>query len=194
MSLVGDITGFFGAERAEDKQYAASQQQLQALREGYQNAKNALDPYSTFGKSGMSLISRLYGLDDGTADMSAFTASPDYQFRLSEGLKGIEGSAAASGGLFSGAAGKALNNYAQNTASQEFDNYLNRLFGITGIGQNADTAIANAATGNATNMANVFGNIGQNQANRIQSQSNAIGGVLDNGSDLIMKYFMGGGA
>lgn len=193
MSLFGDIAGFFGAEKAEDAQYAASQQQLQALEKGYNRANTALSPYGEFGQSGMNLIKRLYGLDDGTADMSAFTQSPDYQFRLGEGLKGIQGSAAASGGLFSGAAGKAINNYAQNTASQEFDNYLNRLFGITGIGQNAATGIANAATGNATNTANVYGNIGANQANRIQSQSNAIGGALDEGADALMKFFLGGG-
>jgi hypothetical protein len=45
---------------------------------------------------------------------------PGYQFRLSEGLKGIERSAAARGTLLTGGTLKALGQYHQGLASQDF--------------------------------------------------------------------------
>jgi hypothetical protein len=50
-----------------------------------------------------------------------FEADPGYQFRRSEGNRGIEQGAAARGSLLSGAALKELDRFNQDTASNEFD-------------------------------------------------------------------------
>ncbi len=55
-----------------------------------------------------------------------FETSPGYQWRLSEGLKGVEASAAASGLLNSGSTAKALVEYNQNFASNEYANWLDQ--------------------------------------------------------------------
>ncbi len=55
-----------------------------------------------------------------------FEADPGYQFRLSEGNKAIEASAAARGGLFSGKAGTDLQTFSQGLASQEYGDAYNR--------------------------------------------------------------------
>lgn len=85
---------------------------------------------------------------------------PGYQFRQSEGQKGVERSAAGRGGLFSGQAGKEMQRFSQGLASTEFGNAFNRdqaykgqvygmLSGTSSAGQNAanmtGTAGANAA-------------------------------------------------
>jgi len=57
-----------------------------------------------------------------------FQADPGYGFRLSEGLKALERSAAARGGLLSGGTGKALTRFGQDMASQEFQNAYGRAF------------------------------------------------------------------
>ena len=54
------------------------------------------------------------------------TQDPSYKTRMQAGLDAIEGSAAARGGLFSGATGKALTQYGQDLASQEYANAYNR--------------------------------------------------------------------
>ena len=54
---------------------------------------------------------------------------PGYQFRLSEGLKGIERSAAAKGTLLTGGTLKALAGYHQGLASQEYGNAWDRAMG-----------------------------------------------------------------
>lgn len=58
--------------------------------------------------------------------LADFQKDPGYDFRVSEGDRGIERSAAARGGLLSGAAGKALTRFNQDEASGEFSNAYNR--------------------------------------------------------------------
>lgn len=58
--------------------------------------------------------------------MTDFQADPGYQFRLSEGLKSLDRQAAMRGGLISGGALKATQDYGQQAASQEYTNAFNR--------------------------------------------------------------------
>lgn len=51
---------------------------------------------------------------------------PGYQFRLQTGLDQMTNSAAARGGLLSGGTAKAMQDYAQNSASNEYGNVYNR--------------------------------------------------------------------
>ncbi len=51
---------------------------------------------------------------------------PAYQFRFDQGLKALGSNRAAQGTFLSGATGKALQDYGQNAASQEYDNIWNR--------------------------------------------------------------------
>ncbi len=97
--------------------------------------------------------------------LADFTADPGYNFRLSEGAKALERSAAAKGGLFSGGTLKDLTQYNQNFASNEFSNSYNRfqqnratqfnqLAGAAGIGQVSAGQVANLGQNTANNMAN----------------------------------------
>ncbi len=58
--------------------------------------------------------------------LQAFEASPDYQFRLNEGLKSVQNSAAARGGLFSGNALRGITDYASGLASGEYNDFVGR--------------------------------------------------------------------
>src|SRR5260221_9561600 len=53
----------------------------------------------------------------------------------------------------SGGPQKEITKYSQNIASDEYSNYLNQLFQLAGMGQQADTAKANVVTGLANPMA-----------------------------------------
>lgn len=92
---------------------------------------------------------------------------PGYAFRLSEGQKALERSAAARGGLLSGAAGKALVNYGQQAGSQEYQNAFNRyqteraaqlqpLQSLAGVGQTAANTLGAAGQNYATNAGNAL--------------------------------------
>lgn len=87
------------------------------------------------------------------AALNLFQTDPGYQFRQEEGQKAIERGAAARGGLYSGAAMKALDRYGEGLAAQEYDNYIKRLMATAGFGQPATDASIKAGLG--------FGALGQ---------------------------------
>jgi len=72
---------------------------------------------------------------------SNFTTAPGYTFRLAEGMKGVENSAAARGGLLSGAALKATQRYGQDFASNEYDRWFQQSAAdrgyVAGVGNDA---------------------------------------------------------
>ena len=99
--------------------------------------------------------------------MEQFTADPGYGFRLSEGQKALERSAAARGGLISGGALKAAQRYGQEMGSQEYTNAFNRyqaerqarlgpLQSLTGMGQTTANTIGSAGQTMAGNVGEAY--------------------------------------
>lgn len=126
---------------------------------------------------------------------SDFEKSPGYLFRLQQGQKAIERSAAARGGLYSGATMKALDTYSQGVASDEFGNYVNRLSALAGIGQSATGSTAAAGAQAAGGMASAAQNAGAARASSYVNAGNAINSAVGGmaGGLLYQQGFGGGG-
>lgn len=93
----------------------------------------------------------------------AFRNAPGYQFGFNQGQNAIETGAAARGGLFSGAAAKALAKFGTDYADQQgFTPYMNRIASAAGIGQTNPVGNLQAASGN---FASGVGASMQNAAN-----------------------------
>lgn len=107
----------------------------------------------------------------GSADFSAFYNSPDYNFARTEGQRGVEQSAAARGGAAGGNALRALSDYNQGLASQQFGNYFNRLAGIAGIGQSSTQSLGQLGAQYSGNISNLMSGIGQTRASGILGQT-----------------------
>ena len=121
----------------------------------------------------------------GGSEYGGYELTPDYIFARDEGLKGIERSAAARGGLNSGATQKALIRFSEGVASQGRNDYLNRLAGLQNLGFTADSN-AVTARNNFTNQAsNALANIGNAQAAGAVAQGNALSGAISSGFGLI---------
>lgn len=111
-----------------------------------------------------------------------FIASPDYQFRLDQGLRGGRNALASQGMLNSGAAVKALADYQGGMALGEFNNWRSGLGALAGYGSQAFATGANAAG----NYANALTGINMNNAaaqassyqNRANANTNALGGAM----------------
>lgn len=93
-----------------------------------------------------------------------FQADPSYAFRLSQGQGALDADAAAKGTLLSGAQQQAVTNYGQNAASQEYQNWYQRL-----MGQNNYNLQGNLATN-----AQGFGEQQQQYADQTGQWSNAL--------------------
>ncbi len=97
---------------------------------GAATAANALlDPYTTAGTGASDTLAA--GLKTGgdfnkAPTLADLQIDPGYAFRLAQGQKTLERSAAARGGAVSGSALMDLTNYAQGAASQEYQNAFNR--------------------------------------------------------------------
>jgi len=132
---------------------------------------------------------------------------PGYKFRLQQGQQALENSAAARGGLLSGGTAKALADWSQQDASNEYQNVYNRAFNtfetnqtntwnrlaaMAGLGQEANTQLLGAgnsvlgATGGTT--ASIGSQVGQNinnagaaRASGYVGSANALSGALGGG-------------
>ncbi len=136
----------------------------------------------------------------GVDPYADFYKSPDYLFRMTEGLKGVDAGAAAGGSLDSGATRKAEITYAGNLAAGEFNNYANRLALLAGVGQTTATNMAGQGATYAGNVGQIAMNQGNNLASSYLAQGQNYGNTINNlagiGSGLIMnnpQWFPGGG-
>lgn len=175
------VQGYFAnksAKKAAKAQANAMQAYLAEMRQGRNNALSYQQPYEQAGRQGLNLLQQ-YLTGDPTSVMSRLENAPGYQFRLQQGQNSIQNLLASRGGLKSGAAMKALEEFAQGTASQEFGNQVGYLQGLAGIGQNAATAMSNAELFAGSNMASASqqGILGQGMAmaNRDAQMGNIIG-------------------
>ena len=138
-----------------------------------------------------------YHQGTGQGDLSAFFTSPDYQFRMQEGLAGVDAGAAASGMLDSGATRKAEIAYAGNLASGEFNNYANRLQALAGLGQGTGASLAGQGAAYAQNVGNIYQSNADNRASSYLAQgrnsANLASSVAGIGSGLIMNWPQSGG-
>jgi hypothetical protein len=108
-----------------------------------------------------------YARDFGMQD---FQQDPGYAFRLSEGQKAIERSAAARGGLQSGSALKAAARFGQDLGSQEYKNAFSRYQTNRSNQLNPLFGLMNTGIGAANNLTDIAGQQGQNRADAINAQ------------------------
>lgn len=144
------------------------------------------DDNKPFYDVGVSSLNKLAAMPDFTG--ANLQSEPGYQFGLTEGMKGMTNSAAARGGLLSGAALKAASQYNNDYASTKYNDAFNRdatnknrLATLAGIGQTASNV--NTSSGLST-----AANVGQNQlaagnarASGYVANGNALTGGLSQG-------------
>lgn len=109
-----------------------------------------------------------------------FRNSTNYQFQLSEGLKGVQTGMGALGAFDSGATRKALNDYAGNMALGSLGSYMSQLQAMMGSGLSASGALAGVST-NTMNAVNASTRAaGEAQANAALIRGNATANMYGN--------------
>jgi len=173
------------ANRAADLQYKQYQEDVQRQKPFYDVGVNALPELVAASKY-------------TPFTMNKFQADPGYAFRLKEGQKRLERSAAARGGLISGAALKAATEYGQEMGSQEYTNAFNRyqaerqarlgpLQAMTGMGQTTAQQIGAAGS-------NMAGNVGEAYMGGANARASGyVGGAnaLTSGLGTYLNYSQG---
>jgi len=177
-AIVGSaVIGSMASRSAANTQADASRQATQAQQDAL-NKQIALN--QPFYDTGVNAMNKLAGQANYTPAAFNYEADPGYAFRFNEGMKGINATAAARGGLISGNALKAASDYGQASGSQEYQNAYNRY--LTNNAQNlqaynTNTAnqqyLANLGQSSANNQANSIGNFGNSAASNMIGAGNA---------------------
>ena len=210
-STLTDIIGTYyqqeAAKKATRAQLAGAQQ---AGETATRYAGQAAGYYQPFYDAGLTQWNRLNEMLDsgafenpdyaaGAPDYGTYTApefnfqtDPGYAFRQQEGQRAIESSAAARGSALSGATQKALSQYSQQLASNEYSNAYNRymserqqgfgeysnmrnfLFNKYNVGYQANAA----NTANRYNRLSSAANMGYNAGGQLSNISGNLGDTL----------------
>jgi hypothetical protein len=204
---LGAAGSAFAASSAADAQAQAAQQSAAVQREMFDKQVELQEPFRQGGITSQNRLMTLLGLQGGdtaAADygsaaksfgMDQFQTDPGYAFRMSEGMKGLERSAAARGLLSSGSTLKGITDYGQGMASQEYNNAFNRyqteraarlnpLQSLMGSGQTAATTLSNAAGQTGQGLAQSYGNEGQARASGYVGMGNALTNALGQGASM----------
>lgn len=139
-----------------------------------------------------------------TFGMDQFEADPSYAFRQAEGNKAIERALAAQGKSYTPEAVKALQDYNQNLASQEYgnafnryninqSNVYNRLANLAGVGQTAINQLDQAGSQMASNIGQTNASLAQSQLAAQQAnaanRSSMFGNILGLGGQVAGLFF-----
>jgi hypothetical protein len=169
--------GAYSANKAAGTQAQAAQQATQAQQDALGRQIELNKPFYDIG---VGAANKLSSQTPYTPSAFNYQADPGYAFRFNEGMKGLNASAAARGGLISGNALQAATNYGQQAGSQEYSNAYNRYLANNAQNlqaYNTNTAntqyLANMGQSSANNQANAIGQFGNNAASNVIGAGNA---------------------
>jgi hypothetical protein len=199
------------ADKSGEIQKQIADQQLALQKQQYEEGVLRQAPWLAAGKNALTRMqagefappTAFNATDPRYAQPGAFKfgvndyqQDPGYAFRLSEGQKALERTAAAQGGLISGGALKAATRYGQDMGSQEYQNAYNRypqnrtnqlqpLGNLMASGQSAASNQGAAAGQYGVNAGNLITGAGNAMAGGVTSAGNAMAaGQLGMGNTL----------
>jgi len=201
--VVGSVISSQGAQSAADTAAEASGRASDASvgeqRRQYDLNRADQAPFLTAGTGAVNRLAA--GMAPGGEFSRSFSSEdflanqdPGYGFRMSEGMKALDRSAASRGGLLSGATLKGAQQYGQGLASQEYQNAFNRyqtnranqlnpLQSLAGQGQTTATALGAAGSNMASNIGNAYMTSAANTGNAAMSaagiRNSAYGGAAN---------------
>ena len=217
INSVSDVFGFGPASKqsqavqsAADTGAASARYAADLQKQMFDKQIELQEPFRQAGLSGQNRLLELLGIGGtagaqgygryATADFTPanFLANqdPGYAFRMSEGMKALERSAAARGGLLSGATLKGTQRYGQDLASQEYQNAFNRYqtqrtntlnpyASLAGVAQSSANTLGQAAGAYGANAGNIAMMGGANAANAQLALGNIRGQQFSNAANAL---------
>lgn len=179
-SLIGSSASRSAASTQADAANRAADLQMQQF-------ERQVELQEPWRQAGITALNKLIPMSTEYTPfgMKQFQQDPGYAFRMQEGMKALERSAAARGGLLSGGMLKGAQRYGQDLASQEYMNAFNRyqaernaqlnpLQSLAGVGQTATNQLGQAGQTMAGNVGQALGAAAQARASGYIGGANAL--------------------
>ena len=184
-ALLGGVISSKGAQSAASTQADAARESAALQKQMFDEQMKLQEPFRQAGLTGQNRLMELLGLGGNAKSagygkfgqdfgMQQFQTDPSYSFRLAEGQKALERSAAARGGLLSGGTGKALVNYGQQAGSQEYQNAFNRYQTERSNQLQSLGSLMNSGQSAASNQGAAAGNYGTAGGNALMQTGQSI--------------------
>jgi len=199
-AVLGAGSSAIASSKAAKAQRKAAESSAAIQREMFDKQAALQEPFRQGGLTAQNQIMQLLGIGgDANAPgygslaksfgTDQFQQDPGYAFRQSEGMKALERSAAARGGLLSGGTLKGIQRFGQDLASQEYQNAFNRyqveraarlnpLQSLMGSGQSAANTLTSAAGNLGQGLSGAELASGQARASGYVGGANAINQAL----------------
>ncbi len=179
-SLIGSSASKKAASTQADAANRAADLQMQQ----FERQVELQEPWRQAGITALNKLTPL-ATEYTPFGMEQFQQDPGYAFRMQEGMKALERSAAARGGLLSGGMLRGAQQYGQGLASQEYMNAFNRyqaernarlnpLQSLAGVGQTATNQLGQAGQAMASNVGQAMGAAAQARASGYVGGANAL--------------------
>ena len=189
------LIGASSAKKAAKAQGKAANKASDTTLKMYEQTRADLAPYAGTGGSALTSIAGMYGLPTATnpkggeafsdSALAAFRNSPDYKVALQEGIRARDLSAASRGNLLSGGQEKRIAEYGSDLANLKFGQYMDHLYRLAGMGQNAAAGQGSAATNAGSSLARLALDRGESEASGAVGVGNALSsGLTGLGSNL----------
>ena len=197
-AVVGSsLIGSSASKSAAKTQAAAADQAAQLQQQQFERQVELQEPWRQAGITALNKLTPL-ATEYTPFGMDQFQQDPGYAFRLQEGMKALERSAASRGGLLSGSTLKGAQRYGQDLASQEYMNAFNRyqaernarlnpLQSLAGVGQTATNQLGQAGQTMASNVGQALGSYGQNYAQALGAAAQARASGYMGGANALSK-------
>ncbi len=158
----GAVIGGIASSNAAREQSKAADRATAEQRRQFERQVELQEP---FRQAGVNALPELIEASRYTPfSMDQFQQDPGYAFRMREGLKALDRSAAARGGLLGGNQLRGVTQFGQDLASQEYTNAFNRYQSERAARLNPLQSLAGMGQSNAATMAQQAGQFGQNMA------------------------------
>ena len=167
----GAVIGGIASGKAAREQSKATDRATAAQERMFNRQVELQEP---FRQVGVNALPELVEASRYTPfSMDQFQQDPGYAFRMREGLKALDRSAAARGGLLSGNQLRGVTQFGQELGSQEYGNAFNRYQAERAARLNPLQSLAGMGQSNAATMAGQAGQLGQSMAGNIIGAGNA---------------------
>ena len=187
-TLGAGLLGASASRSAAKTQAGAADRAADLQREMFERQVELSEPWRKAGEQALNKLVPL-ATEYTPFGMTQFQADPGYGFRMSEGMKALERSAAARGGLLSGATLKGIQRFGQDLGSQEYMNAFNRyqteraarlqpLQSLAGVGQTTAQQIGQAGQQMASNVGEALTGGAAARASGYVGGANALTGAL----------------
>jgi hypothetical protein len=116
--------------------------QSTSSNQAYNTINSAFSPLLGYASEGASGISALLGGD--TSGLDKYREATGFNTQMSQGLQNVTNAGAAKGLLRSGATGKGLVQFGNDLSQQSSNNYMDKLLGLAGLGNQAGGILSGA--------------------------------------------------